>query len=212
MRAAWLQGRAAGRGGRAAGGRGGGRASAMYKTHVRAPVSPTRLRATRVGIGPSEEQLKEWAKRGQIGCYPGTRGAVLPWATSEALVTEPQNSARGTPNHTLDSFQRTAQKRCAMIVDRHVHKNGGSTVRDLFLENERLGYGLYQGYSQMYWVKDFKEIKRVAERAVARKEVPRHLLMFEAHFGFVELNGRVLEDLKGLESLYTQARPLSLAA
>jgi len=75
-----------------------------------------------------------------IGCTAGDPNNIMPWADREGLV--PLHAAW---NGSLPSFQRTRPKRCAIVVDRHVHKNGGSTVRDLFLENERLGFGLYQG-------------------------------------------------------------------
>ena len=55
---------------------------------------------------------------------------------------------RHVPNVTLPSFARTPLRKCAIVVDRHVHKNGGSTVRDLFLEHERTGHALYQGYTR----------------------------------------------------------------
>jgi len=100
---------------------------------------------------------------------------------------------------------RGSPPKCAMIVDRHVHKNGGSTMRDLFLENERLGYGLYQGYTQMYWAQDSHALIEEAERAAANKTAPSHLIMMEAHFGREELSARVMPDLKRIESIYRAA-------
>ena len=35
---------------------------------------------------------------------------------------------------------------CSIVVDRHVHKNGGSTVRNFFFENDRRGGWRYYGY------------------------------------------------------------------
>ena len=86
-------------------------------------------------------------------------------------------------NSSLAPYQRVPPKRCAIFIDRHVHKNGGSTVRDLLLENERLGLGLYQGYSQMYWRSINHKLRQIADAAVSKREAPRHFLMLEAHFG-----------------------------
>lgn len=36
---------------------------------------------------------------------------------------------------------------CVFLIDRHVHKNGGSTMRELFLANEARGECIYWGYS-----------------------------------------------------------------
>ena len=35
---------------------------------------------------------------------------------------------------------------CSIVVDRHVHKNGGSTLRNFFFENDRRGGWRYYGY------------------------------------------------------------------
>ena len=43
-------------------------------------------------------------------------------------------------------FLRTPLPACSIVVDRHVHKNGGSTVRELFLRNELYDGWLYWGY------------------------------------------------------------------
>jgi hypothetical protein len=129
-------------------------------------------------------------------CVPGQAKNVLPWAVGEDLVTAPQH------NHSLASWQRTPRPRCAVVIDRHVHKNGGSTMRDIFLENERLGYGLYQGYTQMYWRSDFPILQRMAEAAVASGRAPSHLLMFESHFGMMEMSDRVMTDLARLRQTY----------
>ena len=36
--------------------------------------------------------------------------------------------------------------KCVMLVDLHVQKNGGSSMRDLFLDNELSDDWLYWGY------------------------------------------------------------------
>ena len=111
---------------------------------------------------------------------------------------------RGVPevpftwNGTLPPYQRTPPKRCAIFVDRHVHKNGGSTMRGLLLENERLGHELYQGYTQMYWGRLFRTIRQLHSGA----EAPRQLLMYEAHFG-----GRVPRPRAARPAAAAQAVP-----
>lgn len=170
------------------------------------PPTTSGKRAWKVWRRAKEEASRaRWSRLGAVGCPAETPGMVLPWAKSEALVLEPQMSPSRTHNRTLDPFQRSAQRRCAMIVDRHVHKNGGSTIRDLFLENERLGYGIYQGYTQMHWDSDVQLLQSIAKQAVSNGNTPNHLLMLEAHFGHTELNGKMLNDLKSLEQLYTGA-------
>lgn len=102
-----------------------------------------------------------------IGCHPGDpQNSILPWARSEELPTIPRRW-----NESLYPWQITPQGRCGIIVDRHVHKNGGSSIRDMFLENERMGYGLYQGYTQLYWQKDFKQVRKVVDAALEKGQV-----------------------------------------
>ncbi|KAL1499014.1 hypothetical protein AB1Y20_013531 [Prymnesium parvum] len=132
--------------------------------------------------------------RGNIGCVPGDpRHRALPWATHEGLPPLPRRW-----NDSLPAWQATRPKRCALLVDRHVHKNGGSSIRDMLLENERMGYGLYQGYTQMYWQKDFKQLRRLVDAALDRGETPELLYMMEAHFGWVEFARSVMPDLQRL--------------
>ena len=68
---------------------------------------------------------------------------------------------RRSPSTPLPPYQRQRPKRCAILIDRHVHKNGGSTIRDLLLEQERLGHALYQGYTQLYWRSIYQKLKKV---------------------------------------------------
>jgi len=109
-------------------------------------------------------------------CTAGDSSLMMPWASGEGLVTSPKRAA----TFTRSNWSSGERERCAIIVDRHVHKNGGSTMRDIFLENERLGYGLYQGYTQLLWRQDFAVLQRIAERAVAEKRSPNHFIMMEA--------------------------------
>ena len=106
---------------------------------------------------------------------------------------------------TLPAWQRTPLRKCAIVVDRHVHKNGGSTVRDLFLEHERLGLALYQGYTQMYWNRDYRLLRRAGEVALRQgKRAPEHVILMEAHFGWVELAQQVRV---ATPALYRHRRP-----
>jgi len=134
-------------------------------------------------------------------CTAGDSSLMMPWASGEGLVTSPKRAA----TFTRSNWSSGERERCAIIVDRHVHKNGGSTMRDIFLENERLGYGLYQGYTQLLWRQDFAVLQRIAERAVAEKRSPNHFIMMEAHFGFEEFANRPLSDLVRLKQLYQAA-------
>ena len=43
-------------------------------------------------------------------------------------------------------YLRTPLPTCSIVLDRHVHKNGGSTIRELFLANEMHDGWLYWGY------------------------------------------------------------------
>ena len=78
-------------------------------------------------------------------------------------------------------------------------------MRDLFLEHERLGMALYQGYTQMYWNRDYRVLKGIAEEAKARGASPEHVVLIEAHFGWVEMAQQVLPSLRQLERQYARA-------
>ena len=115
-----------GRGGRGRGHRGRGRASVSGK---------------RGGRGA---RLRKSPDSADIGCEPGDpNNHLLPWVP-EGLEAVPDKNILGQSeellaNVTLPDFQRRKLSKCAIVVDRHVHKNGGSSVRDLFLEHERTG-------------------------------------------------------------------------
>ena len=113
-------------------------------------------------------------------CTAGDSSNVLPWASGEGLVLEPQAALTAATAAARSNWSVGGLKRCAIIVDRHTHKNGGSTVRDIFLENERLGYGLYQGYTQLGWNSDWRNVRRLADAAVGEGRTPSLLLMIEA--------------------------------
>jgi len=138
------------------------------------------------------------------GCTPGDpNNIVLPWSRGEERL--PQLDTLQRNSSELAPYLSRQPRRCAILVDRHVHKNGGSSVRDLFLEHERLGQALYQGYTQMYWTQDYRLLKRNAEAAIARGVAPAQMLLMEAHFGWVELSQTVLPGLQQLDSLYKAA-------
>ena len=129
-----------------------------------------------------------------IGCTAGDpNNNLLPWTDGEYLPALGDAAAAASRrNMTLPAWQRTPLRKCAIVVDRHVHKNGGSTVRDLFLEHERLGLALYQGYTQMYWNRDYRLLRRAGEVALRQgKRAPEHVILMEAHFGWVELAQQV---------------------
>ena len=107
------------------------------------------------------------------------------------------------PNASMTSFLRTPLRKCAIVIDRHVHKNGGSTVRDLFLEHERTGQALYQGYTQLYWRQIFSKLQKLFVQAAETGQAPRIQMLIEAHFGWVELNGPIMKDLHSLREVAT---------
>jgi len=139
-------------------------------------------------------------------CTAGDSSNVLPWASGEGLVLEPQAALTAATAAARSNWSVGGLKRCAIIVDRHTHKNGGSTVRDIFLENERLGYGLYQGYTQLGWNSDWRNVRRLADAAVGEGRTPSLLLMIEAHFGQVELKDRPMQDLAALRAFHLKHR------
>ena len=56
--------------------------------------------------------------------------------------------------------------RCAFVLDRHTHKNGGSTMRSIFADNDRLDGWVYWGYS-------LNQQAPFAQRLVAALQPPR---------------------------------------
>jgi hypothetical protein len=164
-------------------GRGRGRPLTDVDRH-----GPTGRRETQRGDAPPDPK--------DIGCTASTKGLQLPWAAQGGLPQLPVR--RGEPSAALPSYQTTRPKKCAILVDRHVHKNGGSTIRDFLLEQERLGYALYQGYTQLYWRNLFSKLHKVVTGALEAGSAPQMVMLIEAHFGWVEMNGPVLKDLEAL--------------
>ena len=84
--------------------------------------------------------------------YPqDIRAACWPSCASTFRFPHPfashATSSHATSSHpTIAPYLRTALPTCSIVLDRHVHKNGGSTIRDLFLMNEMHDDWLYWGY------------------------------------------------------------------
>ena len=180
--------------------RGGGRGHGHFRGGGRGFARGGRRGVHRAGGSDSND----------IGCKPGDpKNRLLPWVP-ENLESVPDAALLGKSdallaNVTRPSYLRTPLRKCAIVIDRHVHKNGGSTMRDIFLEHERTGHALYQGYTQMYWHKDFNILKRAAEVAIAAKRTPEHVLLIEAHFGWVEMEKVVTPSLRMLGHTYKAA-------
>ena len=68
-----------------------------------------------------------------------------------------------------------------------------------------MGYALYQGYTQMYWNRDYRMLRNVAEAASRRGSAPEHVILIEAHFGWVEMAQQVMPSLRQLERQYTRS-------
>lgn len=186
--------------------RGGARAAAR--------ASPARAERRRPPGGGRERGAKKARKPrnnvDDIGCQPGDAdNMALPWSTTEGLAP------LHTPwSGTLAPYLRARPRKCAIVVDRHVHKNGGSTVRDLFLEHERQGMALYQGYTQMGWTRDLSQLRKRANELARRNrlrpapsganESLTGLLLIEAHFGWVELSSNVMPGLLDLARLHAK--------
>ena len=91
----------------------------------------------------------------------------------------------------------TAPRRCAILVDRHVHKTGGTTMRDIMLENERRGEWLYWGYSLGRLTPVFDELRK---QAVSGNTT--HRIGLEYHHGFIPFSPDVVDQLRSLRATY----------
>ena len=142
------------------------------------------------------------------GCHVGAaENRALPWSRGEAL---PALDGRHLLRNISESYLSSHLRQCVIVADRHVHKNGGSTVRDLFLEHERQGYALYMGYEQVRWSEDYRTLRHAAERASASSLRHRALLV-EAHLADVprsEFADWVVPGLRDLSAILA-ARYLS---
>jgi hypothetical protein len=70
------------------------------------------------------------------------------------MHTLPSKQAHQTqPQHTVPFHSRirsgyllTPLPPCALLIDRHVHKNGGTTMRSIFMQNDKLDGWAFWGY------------------------------------------------------------------
>ena len=69
-------------------------------------------------------------------------------------------------NVATPAYLATPLPRCAFVLDRHTHKNGGSTMRSIFADNDRLDGWVYWGYS-------LNQQAPFAQRLVAALQPPR---------------------------------------
>ena len=69
-------------------------------------------------------------------------------------------------NVATPAYLATPLPRCAIVLDRHTHKNGGSTMRSIFADNDRLDGWVYWGYS-------LNQQAPFAQRLVAALQPPR---------------------------------------
>ena len=69
-------------------------------------------------------------------------------------------------NVATPTYLATPLPRCAFVLDRHTHKNGGSTMRSIFADNDRLDGWVYWGYS-------LNQQAPFAQRLVAALQPPR---------------------------------------
>ena len=113
-----------------------------------------------------------------LGCQPGDpANAVLPWAHGEQLPPLTINRSS-----SLAPYMTRHLRRCAIVVDRHLHKNGGSTMRDLFLEHERQGRALYYGYTHERWADDLRALAHSVDTALRRGDTTgAQVLLIESH-------------------------------
>ena len=116
--------------------------------------------------------------------------ARAPPILSAAREDQPLDN-RTTPAYT------TAPQRCVVLVDRHVHKTGGTTMRDILLNNERRGEWLYWGYSLGRVTPVFDELRRLAATGNTT-----HRVAVEYHHGFIAFSPNVIDQIRSLRATY----------
>ena len=82
------------------------------------------------------------------------------WPSRESAAIFAMSANVATP------YLATPLPRCAFVLDRHTHKNGGSTMRSIFADNDRLDGWVYWGYS-------LNQQAPFAQRLVAALQPPR---------------------------------------
>mmetsp|Transcript_27652 Transcript_27652/g.63605 ORF Transcript_27652/g.63605 Transcript_27652/m.63605 type:complete len:473 (-) Transcript_27652:82-1500(-) len=96
-------------------------------------------------------------------------------------------SSRGPPAQggaaLAAPWLRTAPVPSAILIDRHLHKNGGSTFRHILLANERAGVCQYWGYWQTEegWLKISRELDRALLGGAGPLPAKLPWLCIEAH-------------------------------
>ena len=89
-------------------------------------------------------------------------------------------------------------------VDRHLHKNGGSTMREVMLRNEEAGRCVYYGYTQTRegWDRLMRYMRTINSSAAAA--LPRLCVEAHASQASAEFTSRRIPDLLKLRTIYTQ--------
>ena len=98
------------------------------------------------------------------------------------------------------AYTSAAPRTCSILVDRHLHKNGGTTLRDILLENEKRGEWFYWGYSLGRLTPIFDELRRLAVSGNTT-----HRIAIEYHQGFIPFTPNVLEQIRQLRATYRMA-------
>jgi hypothetical protein len=136
-----------------------------------------------------------WSHAGEPHAVCGTCDSVgEKLRCSGRVVTRPQPASPAELPSSV-RYLVTPPKKCIIIVERHLHKNGGSTSRDVLLENERRGGWMYWGYSLGRMAPVFDELRRLAGSS---NDTLR--LAIEYHHGFIEFNPTTIEYVGGLRA------------
>jgi len=129
----------------------------------------------------------------------GSSTAVVVPAPAHGLagVTAP-GSPSANPNGSPNG-------KCFVLIDRHNHKTGGTTMRDIMLQNARYGDCHYWGYGQdePHWSKWLTEAHNALPQIGLDPNAPPLKLCLEAHFpvfGFMDTR------VKKIAALRTAAR------
>ena len=96
----------------------------------------------------------------------------------------------------------------ALWVDRHLHKNGGSTIREVMLRNEEAGKCVYYGYTQTRegWDRLMSYLRTVNGTDIEAAALPKVCVEAHASQASAEFTSRRIPDLLELRSLYARLR------
>lgn len=91
--------------------------------------------------------------------------------------------------------------KCFVLVDRHNHKTGGTTIREIMMQNARFGDCHYWGYGQdePHWSKWLAAAHEVLPQLGRTSNAPPTKLCLEAHFpvfGFMETRVKSIAKLR----------------